>query len=136
MISNKKTDIVALLNWDYNVSNKELLAIIAGSTSLTDQGKEKGETVFDVNKLFIRSLERLNWLNITYLWGIDKFKELYTTEISKQLFPKQLKQKYDFTAALLRGETVSATEWGTERAKQLQHTFLSHRWNRTQQSIL
>ena len=122
MINNRKIDIVKLLNWDYDVSNEELLSII--------DGRKIGDSVFDVNKLFIRSLERLNWLNIVCLWGIDKFKELYTVELSKQLFPKQLKQKYDFTAAILRGETVSATEWGSERAKQLQHTFLSNRWNR------
>jgi hypothetical protein len=118
-----KLKLMRNLNWDYNVTPEEMLAVLEGA--LTQAGP------FSRAFLFQRSLERLPWHYLIALWGVETAKELYTPELARRLWPKDLRSRYDFAFAVLRREPVSPTEWGSPRAQQLQNAFLSHRWYRT-----
>ena len=110
------------LNWDYAVSQQDMLSVI--------EGKIETAAPFDRKFLFARSLERLPWHYMIGLWGVETAKELYTPEIVRNLWPKSRRNTYDFAFAILRREPVSIAEWGSPRSEELRHTFLSHRWNR------
>ena len=124
----EKIELLKSLNWDYDVSAEDMLDVV--------ENKKVKAGVFDKESVFLRSLERLNWLDILTLWGIEEMKNLYTPELSSKLFPRSLKQKYDITFSILQKRPVSFAGWGSERARKMQHTFLSHRWNRIKQSVL
>jgi hypothetical protein len=117
-----KLKLMGNLNWDYNVSPEDMLAVLEGAL-------EKAGP-FSRGFLFQRSLERLPWHFLIALWGVEAAKELYTPELAGRLWPKDLRSRYDFAFAVLRREPVSPTEWGSPRHKQLQNAFLSHRWYR------
>jgi hypothetical protein len=119
---NEKMIMAKSLNWDYAVSDEDIISII----------EERNSEVKALNreKLFLRSLERLSWQSIVTLWGIDAIKKMYTPDLSLKLFPKSLKQKYDIILSILQGHSLSDAGWSSERAKKMQHTFLSNRWNR------
>jgi hypothetical protein len=118
----EKIKLMGNLNWDYRVSPEEMLAVLEGA--LEQAGP------FNRSFLFLRSLERLPWHYLIALWGVETAKELYTPEIARRLWPKDIRSRYDFAFGILRKEPVSPAEWGSPRAKQLRDTFLSHRWNR------
>ena len=118
----KKLELMRSLNWDYNVGPKDMLSII--------EGKLESAAPFDRKFLFARALERLPWHYMIGLWGVEAAMELYTPEIVRRLWPKSRRDMCDFAFAILRGDAVPSTGWGSPRSKELQHTFLSHRWNR------
>jgi hypothetical protein len=124
----EKLDLMRSLNWDYNVPYEEMLAVIENDV--------EGERPFDRKTLFTRSLERLGWGAVIGLWGVERVKKLWTPEIRRRIWPPSRREDYDITFALLRGEPVSHTGWGAERAHALQRTFLSDWWNRTQPGVL
>jgi hypothetical protein len=124
----EKLDLMRSLNWDYHTSCEDMLDIIDGHIEAAG--------AFDRKKLFVRSLERLGWTYIVALWGIETMKELYTPELRRRIFPPSRRDDYDFAFAVLREEPLPATGWGTERARALQRTFLSERWNRTKPGVL
>ena len=115
----EKLKMLASLNWDYRVSPEDMLAVA--------EGKKDKAGPFDRDVLFVRFLERVPWHRLIAFWCVEAVKELYTPELARRLFPRDLRKKYDFALAVLRRESVSAPEWGSERHKQLQNTFLSHR---------
>ena len=119
----KKLELMRSLNWDYTVSSEDMLSVIEGTLETA--------APFDRKFLFVRSLERLPWHYMIGLWGVEAAKELYTPEIARRLWPKSMREIYDFAFAILRREPVSVAEWGSKRSEELRHTFLSHRWNRT-----
>jgi hypothetical protein len=118
----EKLDLMKTLNWDYLVTPQQMLDVLEGKTEKVPP--------FDKTFLFVRSLERLPWHILICLWGVEAAKELYTPEAAARLWPKDLRSRYDFAFAILRREPVSLAEWGSPHHKQLQDTFLSHRWNR------
>jgi hypothetical protein len=124
----EKLELMRCLNWDYAAETQDMLAVVEGKLEKTGP--------FDRVFLFVRSLERLPWHCVIGLWGVETAKELYTPEAARRLWPKNMRCIYDFAFAILRREPVSLAEWGSPRSKELQHTFLSHRWNRAEQSVL
>ncbi|GHV76321.1 hypothetical protein AGMMS49942_11420 [Spirochaetia bacterium] len=118
----EKIEMMRSLNWDYNVSPEDMLAVV--------EGRLENAAGFDQDRLFLRCLGRVPWHRIIALWGVDKVKELYTPKITRALFPRELRIHYDFALAVLRREPVSTPGWGSEYHKQLQNAFLSHRWHR------
>ncbi|MDR1239171.1 MAG: hypothetical protein LBK27_03580, partial [Treponema sp.] len=101
----EKLKMMASLNWDYRVSPEDMLAVA--------EGKKDKAGPFDRNFLFVRFLERVPWHRLIAFWGVEAFKELYTPELARRLFPRDLRKKYDFAFAVLRREPVSAPEWGS-----------------------
>ena len=119
----EKLKLMSSLNWDYNFTPEDMLSVI--------EGKIDKIGPFDKTFLFVRSLERLPWHYMIGLWGVEAAKELYTPEAAARLWPKSIRRTFDFAFAILRREPVSPTEWGSPRSRELQNTFLSHRWYRT-----
>ncbi|MDR1975021.1 MAG: hypothetical protein LBQ31_10220 [Bacteroidales bacterium] len=117
-----KIELVKSLNWDYNISAEDILDVV--------ENRKIKAGAFDKESIFLRSLERLNWSDIITLWDMEDMKNLYTSELSSKLFPRSLKQKYDITFSILRKHPVPFAGWGSERARKMQNTFLSHRWDR------
>jgi hypothetical protein len=115
----EKLKMAASLNWDYLVSPEEMLAVAEGE-------KDKAGP-FDRDFLFVRFLERVPWHRLIAFWGVEAAKELYTPELARRLFPRDLKKKYDFAFAILRREPVSAPGWGSERYQSKRYRFFSHR---------
>jgi hypothetical protein len=118
----EKIEMMKSLNWDTNASPEDMLAVV--------DGKLEKVGGFDQPRLFLRCLGRVPWHRLVALWGVDKIKELYTPKITRAIFPRELRIQYDFALAVLRREPVSPARWGDEYHKQLQHAFLSNRWNR------
>jgi len=119
----EKLELMRSLNWDYNVTPEDMLAVL--------EGKLDKIGPFDKTFLFVRSLERLLWHYMISLWGVETAKELYTPEAAARLWPKSIRRTFDFAFAILRREPVSPTEWGSPRCRELQNTVFSHRWYRT-----
>ena len=115
----EKLKFMSTLNWDYLDKHEDMLAVI--------EGRLETSGAFTRDKLFVRSLERIPWHHLVGLWGIDAIKELYTPEIAKRLWPKEIKRIYDYAFAILRGEPVSPAGWGTERPKSQRFEFFSNR---------
>ena len=118
----EKLKLMSSLNWDYNITHEDMLAVVEGKIEKTGP--------FDKTFLFVRSLERLPWHCVIGLWGVEAAKELYTEEAAARLWPKSLRRTFDFAFAVLRKEPVSPTEWGSPRSRELQSTLFSHRWYR------
>jgi hypothetical protein len=116
----EKLDMMRSLNWDYLDKPEDMLAVI--------EGRLESSGAFNREKLFVRSLERLTWYCIIGLWGIEATKELYTPELAKRIWPKELRQRYDFVLAVLRREPVSPARWGDEHYKQMWRPVFSDRW--------
>ncbi|GHV80212.1 hypothetical protein AGMMS49944_20030 [Spirochaetia bacterium] len=119
----EKIEMMRSLNWDYNVSPEDMLAVV--------EGRLENAGGFDQDRLFLRCLGRVPWHRIIALWGVDKVKELYTPKITRALFPRELRIQYDFALAILRREPVPPARWGDEHYKPLRDTVFSHRWYRT-----
>ena len=116
----EKLDLMGSLNWDYLDKPEDMLAVI--------EGRLESSGAFTREKLFVRSLERLSWHYTVALWGIDAIKELYTPGLAGRIWPKDLRQRYDFALTILRREPVSPARWGDEYYKQVWRPVLSNRW--------
>jgi hypothetical protein len=116
----EKIDMMRTLNWDYDVSPEDMLAVI--------EGRLEAASPFDRKRLMVRSLERLSWHCLVALWGgVEPFKELYTPELARRLWPKSRRREFDFAIAVLRGEPVPATRWGDGYYQSLRNRFFSDR---------
>ena len=115
----EKLKLMSTLNWDYLDKHEDMLEVI--------EGRLETSGAFTRDKLFVRSLERIPWHYIVGLWGIDAIKDLYTTEIAKRIWPKDRRYHFDFAVAILRGEPVSSSGWGTKRPESKRFKFFSNR---------
>ena len=117
----EKLDLMKYLNWEYKDTHEDMLAVI--------EGEIKSSGAFTRDKLFVRSMERLNWYSFIGLWGIETIKEMYTEELAKRIWPKSRRKNYDISIAILRGETIPTPRWGDEYYQQTWGWLLSDRWN-------
>ena len=115
----EKLELMKYLNWDYLDKHEDMLAVI--------EGRLESSGVFNREKLFVRSMERLTWYSFIGLWGLETVKELYTPELAGRIWPKERKKHYDFAIGILRKETVSPAGWGTEYFKSERFKFFSNR---------
>jgi hypothetical protein len=124
----EKIELMPSLNWDYLDSHEDMLAVI--------EGQLESSGAFNREKLFVRSMERLTWYSFVGLWGIDAIKELYTPALAGRIWPKELRQRYDYAVAVLRRETIPPAGWGDEHYKQMWHPVFSDRWYSFKPGIL
>ena len=117
----EKIDLLRSLNWDSVEDCKTMLAVIEGQNGPSDASVRE--------RLFVRSLERLPWHYLTALWGIDAIKELYTLKCANSIWPKERRRHFDFALAVLRGDPLPDTRWGTEYYKSKRYRFFSDRGN-------
>jgi hypothetical protein len=119
MSREEKLEIMNSINWDYLDTPEDMLAVA--------EGRLETSGAFTRDKLFVRSLERLAWSRITGLWGLEAVKKLYTPELARRIWPKDLRQRYDFAIAILRREIVPIARWGDEYYRQMWHPVFSNR---------
>ena len=124
----EKLDFMKSLNWDYLDTPEDMLAVV--------EGRLESSGAFNREKLFVRSLERINWYYIVGLWGLEALKELYTPKLAARIWPKSLRGRYDFAFAILRREPVPFAGWGDEHYKQMRLPVLSNRWYGSKQRVL
>jgi hypothetical protein len=123
----EKLEIVKGLNWDYDVSPEDLLAVVEGR--LDHAGP------FDRERLFVRSLERVPWHRIVGLWGKELAQSLLRPDIIKRVWMTSRRDKLERLAKILRREPVSFPGWSAELREKLQNTVFSHRWYRSKPRI-
>ena len=124
----EKLSMMNTLNWDYSDKPEDMLAVI--------EGRIESSGAFNIEKLFVRSLERLPWHYITAIWNIETMKELYTPEIAARIWPKERRRHFDFTFAILRGEPLPPVRWGHEYFISKRHRFFFDRGNGAQPGLL
>lgn len=127
-MSEKRIDIVARLNWEYDIAPPELLEVIDG---LKDEAGP-----FDRKKLFIRSLEHLPWHRIVRLWGFEEARKMLNSSTIRGVRSKGRRQQLERLETILRGETLPPAEWNSEMRERLANTVFSNRWYRSKQGIL
>ncbi|MCY4628631.1 MAG: hypothetical protein OXE58_13845 [Acidobacteria bacterium] len=115
--------IAKTIVWDYNYDPEDLAEVLAGNRERVGH--------FDKQRLFVRMLKSLPWHRTVTALGIGEVKRLLTPEAIATLWPPSLREDYERVRRLLRGDPVPPTDWGSERARQLQDMFLSDRWHRS-----
>jgi hypothetical protein len=124
----EKLNLMQNLNWDYDVSHEDMLAVI--ESRLEKAGP------FTRDRLFARSLERIPWHYIVMLWGVETIKELYTENIARHVWPRSRRKHFDFAVAILRREPISVAGWGTEYYSTMRNRFFSNRGNSSLPGVL
>ena len=124
----EKLKLMRSLNWDYLDKHEDMLDVI--------EGRLETSGAFTRDKLFVRSMERLNWCSFVGLWGLNAIKELYTPTLAGRIWPKERKKHYDFAIGILRKEPVSSSGWGSTYFKSKRHQFFSNRGDSSKQSVL
>lgn len=116
----EKLKILSMLNWDYNVSPEDMLAVIEGKLDVAGP--------FTRERIFLRSLERLPWHRISGLWGADLSERMLTTDIIRKIWPESRRGQLERLEKILHGKPVPPAEWGAELRKKLRNTVFSNRW--------
>ena len=80
-----KSKLISRINWDYDISENELLVLI------NDKGNLSNKRLC----FFIKSLQVFTIDELFYLWGLEESKKLYTPRIRKGVFPRDLRNKWD-----------------------------------------
>lgn len=123
----EKLSLLDNLSWDYNVTSEDLLSII--------DKKQTKDLPFSEKTLFARCLETFTWEDIISLWGLERAKQLYTSEVSRMLFPKLLREEYDNVFNLLQQGTLPGTRQSPEYIEKLRASLLFNRRNRCEQRV-
>lgn len=109
--------ILHKLNWDRNISDKELLSVLTGSATLTP--------IF-----FVRSLESLSWTDLTELWDIESCKKLYNSRTRRMIRSKCLREKYDAIFGILSGHDIPEKIFSEDDRTAQRNFLLAARLNR------
>lgn len=123
----EKKTLIQKLNWDYDVSDDEILDVI--------NGIKKSAGPFTRENLFSRSLETLLWEDCVNLWGLKNCVKLYTSKVRRMIFSKSLREEYDAVFAVLRGKPLPISKQSPESLEKLRASLLFNRRNRCKQRI-
>lgn len=80
-----KSKLISRINWDYDISENELLLLINDKGNLSNM-----RLCF-----FIKSLQVFTIDELIYLWSLEESQKLYTPRIRKGVFPRDLRNKWD-----------------------------------------
>ena len=123
----EKLNLIEKLNWDYNISAEDILAVI--------ENRLEQVGAFNRDNLFARSLETFLWEDLVNLWGLDNCVRLYTGKIRRMIFDRMLKEEYDAVFAILRGDPLPIAGQSTEDVERLRSALLFNRRIRCKQRI-
>lgn len=123
----QKEKLVEKLNWDYDVSDAEIVDVI--------DGKANSAGSFTRENLFARSLETLLWEDLVNLWGLQNCIDLYTPRCRRMIFSKELRKEYDAVFAVLRGEPLPVSRQSADDIERLRSSLLFNRRNRCEQRV-
>ena len=111
------------INWDYNISIDDMLAVINGTKSHAGHWSQ--------DDLLIRMLERLSWYDILDFFGPDVLAEKLNYKFLQKIHNTEKRKKYERLGKILRKEPVSFTKWGAELHAASRDTIFSNRWYRS-----
>jgi len=106
--------------WDYNIEMLPLKKI--ASRQFPDVDKYEYDLVIN------RMLERMSWIELLDILGIDELKKILTRNKIKKLRSNELKDRYERIRRILFKEPLSLSGWDTEYIKRIKATLLSNRW--------
>jgi hypothetical protein len=122
----EKLNLISHINWDYDFTEEELLALIEDKTNSSNM-----RICF-----FIKSLETFTWQEMVYLWGLEECDKLYTDKVRKGIFSKTIREEYDGLFYLLRNKTLSPAKRSPEELEKFRASLLFNRRNRAKQRVL
>lgn len=122
----KAFDLISRINWDYNYTNEELLALI----------KKAGDTSNMRLCFFIKSLETFTWQELVFLWGMEECDRLYTDKVRRGIFQKSIREAYDGLFWLLRNKTILPSKRSPEELEKFKEALLLKRRNRSKRGAL
>ena len=76
-------------------------------------------------------LERLNWYDLLYIFGVEKLKKNLTKIRISKIHNKELRDHFERLRQILQGESVSFTKWGPQFSKEIKNSLFSNRWYST-----
>ena len=123
----EKLILIEKLNWDYDISAKEILDVITG--------KKYSAGAFTRETLFARSLETFLWEDLVNLWGLETCKTLYTEKTRRMIFSKSLREEYDAVFSVLRGNPLPISRQSSESLAKMRASLLFNRRNRCEQRV-
>src|SRR4030042_3301169 len=100
-LSEKTRRLLKRINWDYNIPEEDLYAVLIG--------KKTHAGHWDFEHLLIRMFERLRWYDLLDLLGRKTLQEKLVPEILTQIRSTEKRKKYERLGKILRGEPVSFT---------------------------
>ena len=123
----QKKDLLTKITWDYNVDYDELLHVVKGIKNKSG--------AFTRSILFARSLETFLWDDLVNLWGLERCIELYTDDVRRMLFSKELREEYDAVFSVLRGNPLPVSRRSPKDIERLRSSLLFNRRNRCKQRV-
>ena len=126
MMNADKLNLISHINWDYDYTEKELLALIE------DKNNSSNMRIC----FFIKSLETFTWQEMVYLWGLEECNRLYTDKVRKGIFSKTIREEYDGLFYLLRNKTLSPAKQSPEELEKFRASLLFNRRNRSKPRVL
>ena len=126
MMNADKLNLISHINWDYDYTEKELLALIE------DKNNSSNMRIC----FFIKSLETFTWQEMVYLWGLEECNRLYTDKVRKGIFSKTIREEYDGLFYLLRNKTLSPVKQSPEELEKFRASLLFNRRNRSKPRVL
>ena len=122
-MDNRTRTVIKKLLWDYDISAEEEVQVI--------QGEKKKCIHWDLEKLFIRMLEKFNRYDLLYLLGAARIKKELTIARIEKIHNPSLRNHYARLRKILHGETVPFTKWGPEFSEKVKDSLFSNRWYST-----
>ncbi|OGU83410.1 MAG: hypothetical protein A2W11_02095 [Ignavibacteria bacterium RBG_16_35_7] len=120
MTQDEKYTALKKIFWDYNIEMLPLKKI--ASRQFPDVDKYEYDLVIN------RMLERMSWIELLDILGIDELKKILTRNKIKKLRSNELKDRYERIRRILFKEPLSLSGWDTEYIKRIKATLLSNRW--------
>jgi hypothetical protein len=114
--------------WDYDIDPYELYEVV------TRKREKAGH--FDVERVFIRMLERLSWYDLLDLLGVDALRGLLSHETVSKIRLGDVREKYEYVGKILQGKAVPFSGWDPESREKIRGTLLSHRWYRAREALV
>ena len=86
-------DILSKINWDTQLHNDDLYRIFTGSESHVGG--------IDKNWIYLRILNTFNWYTVLKIFPEKELPLLLSDEVINNLFPRQLRNKYQHVRSAL-----------------------------------
>jgi hypothetical protein len=84
----KKESLLGKILWDYNISEKDVEAVLRGKAEMAGH--------YTRSMLFVKILETYPWFTVLQIFSPEEVKLLLTDDILKKLRSPSLKKKYEF----------------------------------------
>jgi hypothetical protein len=120
MLPEEKYNTLKKIFWDYNIELLPLNKIVNMQFDEIDK--------YEFELIINRMLERLSWIDLLDILGVDKLKEILGSGSLNKLRRRDLKERYERIRRILYKESLPLSGWDPEYIKGIKTTLLSNRW--------